>query len=80
VLDLANADIQRDIAALPAYNEMRASRPVKAHDTREAMDMKSTPMSKSSGDSAGTSTSGMQDMPGMPGMSRLQQLADSTHH
>jgi hypothetical protein len=40
------------------------------------------PMSKSSGDSVGTSTStsGMQDMPGMPGMSRLQQLADSTHH
>jgi hypothetical protein len=37
-------------------------------------------MSKSSGDSVGTSTSGMQDMPGMPGMSRLQQLADSTHH
>jgi hypothetical protein len=80
VLDLANADIQRDIAALPTYNEMRASRPAKAHDTREAMDVKSMPMNKARDDSSEASRSGMQDMPGMPGMSRLQQRADSTHH
>jgi hypothetical protein len=80
VLDLANADIQRDIAALPTYNEMRASRPAKAHDTREAIDVKSMPMNKARDDSSEASRSGMQDMPGMPGMSRLQQRADSTHH
>jgi hypothetical protein len=80
VLDLANADIQRDIAALPTYNEMRASRPAKAHDTREAMDVKSMPLNKAPDDSSEASRSGMQDMPGMPGMSRLQQRADSTHH
>jgi hypothetical protein len=80
VLDLANADIQRDIAALPTYNEMRASRPAKAHDTREAMDVKSMPMNKARDDSSDASRSGMQDMPGMPGMSRLEQRADSTHH
>ena len=74
VLDLANADIQRDIQTLPSYTEMRASRPSKAHDTEEAMDMKSMPMNKSHGD---TATSSMSNM---PGMSRMQQHADSTHH
>jgi hypothetical protein len=80
VLDLANADIQRDIATLPTYSDMRASRPVKAHDTREAMDVKSTPAEKTREDSTETSMPGMPNMPGMAGMSRLRQSADSTHH
>jgi len=74
VLDLANADVQRDIQTLPSYTEMRASRPTKAHNTEEAMDMKSMPMNKSRDD---TTTSSMTNM---PGMSRMQQRADSTHH
>jgi hypothetical protein len=74
VLDLANTDVQRDIQTLPSYTEMRASRPSKAHNTEEAMDMKSMPMNKSHGD---TATSSMSNM---PGMSRMQQHADSTHH
>lgn len=78
VLDLANADIQRDIQALPSYSDMRASRPSKKHADheveREAMDMNSMPMNRAPADSATAS------MPGMPGMSRLQQRADSTHH
>lgn len=74
VLDLANADIQRDIQTLPSYTEMRASRPSKAHNTEEAMDMKSMPMNKSHDDTATAS------MSNMPGMSRMQQHADSTHH
>jgi hypothetical protein len=80
VLDLANADIQRDIATLPTYSDMRASRPVKAHDTREAMDVKSTPAEKTREDSTETSMPGMPNMPGMAGMSRQRQSADSTHH
>jgi hypothetical protein len=81
VLDLANADIQRDIATLPTYSDMRASRPAKSQDAREAKDAKSMPVNKASNsDSTEASMSGMQDMPGMPGMSRLQQRADSTHH
>ena len=80
VLDLANADIQRDIATLPTYSDMRASRPVKAHDTREAMDVKSMPEEKTREDSTETSMPGMPNMPGMAGMSRLRQSADSTHH
>jgi len=80
VLDLANADIQRDIATLPTYSDMRASRPVKTQEAKEAKDMTSMPMNRARGDSAGASMSDMQDMPGMPGMSRLQQRADSTHH
>lgn len=74
VLDLANADVQRDIQTLPSYTEMRASRPVKAHNAEEAMDMKSMPMNKSRSD---TSTASMTNM---SGMSRMQQRADSTHH
>jgi len=80
VLDLANADIQRDIATLPTYSDMRASRPVKTQEAKEAKNMTSMPMNRARGDSAGASMSDMQDMPGMPGMSRLQQRADSTHH
>jgi hypothetical protein len=81
VLDLANADIQRDIATLPTYNDMRASRPAKTQDAREAKDARTRPANKATrSDSAGASMSDMQDMPGMPGMSRLQQRADSTHH
>jgi hypothetical protein len=74
VLDLANADIKRDIDALPTYSEMRASRSPKAHGGKDAMDMKSMPMNEQHGDSATAS------MHGMPGMSRMQQRADSTHH
>jgi hypothetical protein len=74
VLDLANAEIQRDIQALPSYSEMRASRPVKAHETEEASDMKSMRMNQSHGDSTSAS------MANMPGMSRMQERADSTHH
>lgn len=74
VLDLANADVQRDIQTLPSYTEMRASRPVKAHNAEEGMDMKSMPMNKSRND---TSTASMTNM---SGMSRMQQRADSTHH
>lgn len=74
VLDLANADIKRDIDALPSYSEMRASRPAKAHEAHETMDMKSMPMNKEGGDSTTTS------MSNMPGMSRMQQRADTTHH
>jgi hypothetical protein len=80
VLDLANADIQRDIATLPTYNEMRASRPSKAHDAGDGMDMRSMQTNKAREDSAGASMTRMQEMPEMPGMSRLQQRADSTHH
>jgi hypothetical protein len=74
VLDLANADIKRDIDALPSYSEMRASRPPKAHEGHDAMDMKSMPMNKDRSDSTTAS------MSNMPGMSRMQQRADSTHH
>jgi hypothetical protein len=80
VLDLANADIQRDIATLPTYNDMRASRPSKAHDAGDGMDMRSMQTNKAREDSAGASMTRMQEMPEMPGMSRLQQRADSTHH
>jgi hypothetical protein len=80
VLDLANADIQRDIATLPTYNDMRASRPSKAHDVGDGMDMRSMQTNKAREDSAGASMTRMQEMPEMPGMSRLQQRADSTHH
>jgi hypothetical protein len=74
VLDLANADIKRDIEALPSYSEMRASRPAKEKDGHEAMDMKSMQMNDSQRDSTTAS------MSGMPGMSRMRQGADSTHH
>ena len=74
VLDLANADIKRDIETLPTYNEMRASHPSTAHDGRDAMHMKSMPTIGGHGDSTTTS------MSNMPGMSRMQQNADSTHH
>jgi hypothetical protein len=73
VLDLANADIKRDIEALPTYSEMSASRTAKprnAHSSHEQMDMKSMPMNNRS-DSASMSS--------MPGMSRMQQRADTTH-
>jgi len=36
VLDLANADIKRDIETLPTYNEMSASRASKPRDARSA--------------------------------------------
>ncbi len=77
VLDLANADIKRDIAALPSYSEMRASRgskPSDAHQARAETDMQSMPMNDVVSDSADGS------MSSMPGMSRMQQRADSTHH
>jgi hypothetical protein len=77
VLDLANADIQRDIQALPSYSEMSASHAGKSHDARESMDMKdmkSMPASKLRSDSASGS------MADMPGMARMQQRADTTHH
>ncbi len=80
VLDLANADIQRDIAALPIYHDMRASRPAKAHDAGDGKDMKSMPTNTAREDSTGASRSRMQEMPDRPGMSRLEQRADSTHH
>ena len=72
VLDLSNPLIQRDIATLPSYTEMRASRPAKAQDVRannDGMDMRSMDM----GHEDSTSAS-------MPGMSRMRQLPDSTHH
>jgi len=71
VLDLSNPLIQRDIATLPSYTEMRASRPAKAQDVRannDGMDMRSMDM----GHEDSTSAS-------MPGMSRMRQLPDSTH-
>jgi len=71
-LDLSNPLIQRDIAALPSYSEMHASRPAKAHEVRadkNGMDMRSMDMGR--GDSTSTS---------MPEMSRMRQLPDSTHH
>ena len=72
VLDLSNPLIQRDIATLPSYTEMRASRPAKAQDVRannDGMDMRSMDMGH--GDSTSAS---------MPGTSRMRQLPDSTHH
>lgn len=74
VLDLANADIKRDIETLPTYSEMRASRPSKAQGGQDAVDMKSMPMHEGHGDSTSAS------MSNMPGMSRMQQRADTTHH
>ena len=77
VLDLSNADIKRDIAALPTYTEMRVSRgskPNDAHQARAEMDMKSMPMNDVRTDSADGS------MSSMPGVSRMQQRADSTDH
>ncbi len=74
VLDLANADIKRDIETLPSYSEMRASRPAKAHDANATMDMKAMKMKDPHSDSTVASMSGME------GMSRMQQRADSTHH
>ena len=68
VLDLANADIKRDIATLPSYTEMEASGASKAHD------MKSMPMNEEHTDTTSAS------MSSMPGMSRMQQRGDSTHH
>jgi len=79
VLDMANADIKLDIATLPTYSEMRASRPSKSHETHAGeneMDMKSMPMNQTRSDTAAS----MPSMPGMPGMSRMQQRGDSTHH
>ena len=75
VLDLANADIKRDIETLPSYSEMRASRASKPRDARtsgEQMDVKSMPMNNDRSDSASMSS--------MPDMSRMQQRADTTHH
>ncbi len=75
VLDLANADIKRDIETLPSYSEMRASRaskPRDAHTSGEQMDVKSMPMNNDQSDSASMSS--------MPDMSRMQQRADTTHH
>jgi hypothetical protein len=80
VLDLANADIQRDIETLPTYTDMRASRPTKAHDSRDPKDVTSMPANKTREDSTEASMPGMPNMPGMAGMSRLQERADSTHH
>ena len=76
-LDLANADIKLDIATLPSYTEMRASRSSKARETSTAdgeVDMKSMPMNQAHDDTTSTS------MSNMPGMSRMQQRGDSTHH
>jgi hypothetical protein len=74
VLDLANADIKRDIETLPSYSDMRASRPSKAHEGHDKMDTQSMPMNNQHGDSTTAS------MSNMPGMSRMQQRSDSTHH
>ena len=77
VLDLANADIKRDIETLPSYSEMSASRPSKAHKTHTSdgdVDMKSMPMNETHTDTASSA------MSNMPGMSRMQQRGDSTHH
>ena len=81
VLDLSNADIKRDIEALPTYTEMRASRGSKSPDAHDAMqqdmDMQSMPMKSLPSDSVSSSSSSMSSM---PGMSRMQQRGDSTHH
>lgn len=72
VLDLSNPEVQRDIAALPSYNEMRASRPAKSregHANHGSMDMPG--MDMGSEDTTGKS---------MPEMYRMRQTADSTHH
>ena len=77
VLDLANADIKRDIETLPSYSEMRASRGSKRESqvSDGDVDMKSLQMNKGHADSSSTSS-----MSSMPGMSRMQQRGDSTHH
>jgi hypothetical protein len=80
VLDLANADIQRDIKALPSYSEMSASRSPKPHGAHDDMNKKSMPTNETHVDSAAGSMSDMSGMPGMSNMSRMQQHADSTHH
>lgn len=84
VLDLANADIKRDIETLPSYSEMRASRGSKreTHVSDGDVDMKSMKMDKSSPDSSSASESSetTSSMSSMPGMSRMQQRGDSTHH
>ena len=73
VLDKSNPEVQRDIAALPSYNEMRASRPAKGqhdgHAAKESMDMRSMDM----GGSDTTSHA-------MPEMTRMRQQADTTHN
>jgi hypothetical protein len=77
VLDLSNADIKRDIATLPSYTEMSASRPSKANEASAAdgdVDMKSMPMNHAPDDTTSKS------MSSMPGMSRMEQRGDSTHH
>jgi hypothetical protein len=74
VLELANAEIKRDIETLPSYTEMRASRPSKTHEGHDKMDKNSMRMNDREGDSTSAS------MSNMPGMSRMQQRADSTHH
>lgn len=73
VLDLSNPLIQRDIATLPSYSDMRASRPSKAHQVsaeHDDMDMRSMDMGH--GDSTNTTS--------MPEMSRMRQQPDTTHH
>ena len=77
VLDLANADIKRDIETLPSYSEMRASRSSKreSHVSDGDVDMKAIKMDKGHADTTSASS-----MSSMPGMSRRQQRGDSTHH
>jgi hypothetical protein len=68
-LDPSNPEVKLDIATLPSYSEMSASRPSKAHAVHPAhADMQAMDMGHDS-----TTTS-------MPGMSRMRQHADTTHH
>ncbi|MEP7067562.1 MAG: hypothetical protein ABI889_16115 [Gemmatimonadota bacterium] len=76
VLDVANADIKRDIETLPSYSEMSASRPTKGQVNHGAAEMKSMKMNNAHGDSTTASSS----MANMPGMSEMQQRGDSTKH
>lgn len=68
-LDPSNPDVQRDIAALPSYSEMRASRPARSTEAHGGMDMPGMDMGH--GDSTGKS---------MPERARMRQLPDSAHH
>lgn len=71
-LDPKNPEVERDIAALPSYSEMRASRPAKAHDGNTSHgDMDMPGMDMGHGDTASKS---------MPEMYRMRQPSDSTHH
>lgn len=72
-LDPANPEVKLDIAALPSYSEMRASRGTKGHDAHSGHDdmsaMESMPMKMD------------QDSTMAPMSSKMQlQHSDTTHH